>query len=177
MRRKALEEAGYLRPDYHLILDHELWVRIAARYPIRHVGEFWAIERTHQEAKTIAQSSAFVEEAERLHGWAAGDTFLGPLMRAHPRKTRAGLEVFAARRLIDAEEYDQAVRHLWTAFRLHPPTVVRFWYKVVQATGSAMGLAGLFETYRRTRRRLTYRRQRVDLGPTASEVFVSGRGA
>lgn len=47
MRREALEQAGYLRPESHLILDHELWVRIAAVYPILHVEQYWAVERTH----------------------------------------------------------------------------------------------------------------------------------
>ncbi len=35
MRREALEHANYLRPESHLILDHELWVRIASTYPIK----------------------------------------------------------------------------------------------------------------------------------------------
>ena len=66
LRRRAVEEAGYLDPEYQLILDHDLWVRIAARHPLRHVARFWCIERTHPEAKTIARAAEFVEEAERL---------------------------------------------------------------------------------------------------------------
>lgn len=42
MRRSALEQAGPLRHDYHLILDHELWVRLAALGPLVHVPSFWA---------------------------------------------------------------------------------------------------------------------------------------
>jgi glycosyltransferase involved in cell wall biosynthesis len=38
MRRRIVEEVGYLNPEYQLILDHELWIRIAARYPIRHLS-------------------------------------------------------------------------------------------------------------------------------------------
>jgi glycosyltransferase involved in cell wall biosynthesis len=63
MRRAALEEAGFLRLDLNLILDHNLWIQIASRSPILHVDEFWAVERTHGEAKTIAQAADFVEEA------------------------------------------------------------------------------------------------------------------
>ena len=164
MRRRVVEEVGYLNPAYHMILDHELWVRIASRYPIRHVGQFWAIERTHPEAKTISQAAEFVGEAERLLRWASVDPTLSPLVGAAARQIRGGLEVFAARRLIDAGEYREAVVRFWRAARHHLPTVIRYWYKVIQAAGSAVGLAGLFEGYRRARRRLVHRRQAVDLG-------------
>ncbi len=161
MRRQVLEQVGYLNPDYHLILDHELWVRMAARAPLLHVPGFWALERTHPEAKTIAQARAFVEEAERLVTWARESPGLGLLVARHERRIRAGLDVFAGRRLIDAGEHRQAVCRLARALTQHPPTVARYWYKVVQATLSAVGLAFAFEWYRRTRRRLRYGGQRV----------------
>ena len=66
MRREALAEAGYLCTDYHMVLDHYLWIQIAARHPILHVGQYWAVERTHQDAKTYAQAAKFAEEAFRL---------------------------------------------------------------------------------------------------------------
>jgi hypothetical protein len=31
IRRLAVEEAGWLRTDYHLILDHLLWIQIAGQ--------------------------------------------------------------------------------------------------------------------------------------------------
>ena len=43
MRREALENAGYLSTAYHLIMDHLLWIQIAARYPILHIPEYWAL--------------------------------------------------------------------------------------------------------------------------------------
>ncbi len=163
MRRQVLEKVGYVNPEYHLILDHELWVRLASRYPIRHVSDFWSIERTHQEAKTIAQAARFVEEAERLIAWASADPSLSPVVRGAENRIRGGLNVFAARRLIDAGEHREAVRRLWRASRHHLPTVARYWYKVVQAAGSAVGLGGLFEAYRSTRRRVQHKGQIVNL--------------
>ena len=164
MRRRVLEDVGYLNPTYQLILDHELWVRIASRYSIRHVNRFWAIERTHPEAKTISQAGEFAGEAERLLRWASVEPTLSPLVVAAGPRIRGGLDVFAARRLIDAGEYREAVVRLWRAARHHLPTVIRYWYKVIQAAGSAVGLAGLFEAYRRARRRVVHRRQTVELG-------------
>ena len=44
-----------------------------------------------------------------------------------------------------------------------PATVAHYWYKVVQAGLSAVGLAFLFEWYRMTRRTLQYRGRRADI--------------
>jgi glycosyltransferase involved in cell wall biosynthesis len=164
LRRPVLEQAGPLNPDYQLILDHELWVRIAARFPIRHVPGFWAVERTHPEAKTIARAAGFVDEAERMLAAAGDDPLLAPVLARHARRIRSGLDVFAARRLIDAGDDRLALRRLARAALRHPPTVARYWYKVVQAAGGALGAASVFDRYRRTRRRLAHRRQVVDLG-------------
>lgn len=164
MRRKVLERAGYLDDAYQLILDHELWVRMAAAAPIRHVDATWALERTHQEAKTIARASGFVDEAERMLRWATETPPFSDAVRLHRRRIHAGFNVFAARRLIDGGEYRRAFRHMLTALGLHPPTVARYWYKFIQAAGSALGMAELFFWYRRTRRRVQHGRQQIDSG-------------
>ena len=166
MRRKALEQVGWLNEDYHLILDHELWVRISARHPLQHVPSFWALERTHAEAKTIHQAAAFVEEAQRLIDWAAVSEEFSELVRGRRRRILSGFHVFSARRLIDAGRHGEAVGHLARALALHPGTVARYWYKVVQAVLSALGLEGLFLWYRNTRRRIRYRGRKVELPST-----------
>lgn len=157
MRRQALSEVGYLNSEYNLILDHELWVKIASRHPLFHVGRFWSLERTHLEAKTIALAREFVTEAERLIEWAEGSSELSQIVERHQNRIYAGLDVFAARRLIDAGEYRIAFKRLVRASTRHPSTVLRYWYKVVQAGLSAIGFAKLFEGYRSTRRGLQYR--------------------
>ena len=161
LRRSALDQVGHLDPTYQLILDHELWIRLAAQFPLVHVRAFWALERTHGEAKTISQAGGFVQEAERLIASAAASPVLGPWVEGHRSRVYAGLDVFAARRLIDAGRYREAWRRIVSALRRHPPTVARYWYKAVQAGASAAGMAGVFEWYRRTRRRFVYGPRKV----------------
>jgi len=139
-----------------------LWVRIASRYPLLHVPAYWALERTHVQAKTIAQAGKFVAEAERLIEWAAASEELGDLVRREEHRIYAGLNVFAARRLIDASQHRRAFRRLMAAVRLHPGTVLHYWYKVIQAGGSALGFAWLFEWYRNTRRKIQYQGEVID---------------
>jgi glycosyltransferase involved in cell wall biosynthesis len=163
MRKRVLDEIGYLDSSYDLILDHELWVRIASYYPIKHIPSFWALERTHPQAKTIALAEQFVDEAERLIRTIEGSDHTHKIVAANRRRIYAGLGVFKARRLIDAKEHREALKHISRAISIHPPTVARYWYKLIQAAFSVVGLDPLFMWYRRTRRKLLYSGQRIEL--------------
>lgn len=168
MRREALERAGHLRPESHLILDHELWVRIAAVYPISHVDSYWAVERTHASAKTISQAADFVEEAFGFIAELRSESPFEDMLRTYDQKIRAGLHIFAARRLIDSGRFNKALGHFHKAWKIQPTALLQVWYKWVQAVGGACGLGGLFLWYRQLRRRLQHKRQRMvvdDMGP------------
>ncbi|MBG0771038.1 MAG: glycosyltransferase [Anaerolineaceae bacterium] len=161
MRREALEQAGYLRQESHLILDHELWVRIAAASPIQHVNEFWAVERTHEDAKTIAMSAQFVDEAFNFVEGLKSEPQFDEVLLQYDRKIQAGLHVFSARRLIDAGDPKAALGHFKAAWAIEPKAVWHVWYKWVQAAGGVLGLSGLFLGYRKTRRQLTHKEQKL----------------
>lgn len=161
MRQEALQTAGYLRPESHLILDHELWVRIAAAYPIRHVDEFWAVERTHQDAKTIALSANFVAEAFDFVSGLHSEPQFKHVLETHDRKIKAGLHVFSAKRLIDSGQPKKALEHFKKAWEIKPKAVLQVWYKWVQALGGVMGLSGLFTWYRNIRRKIQYQRRKL----------------
>jgi hypothetical protein len=82
----------------------------------------------------------------------------------------ASLHVFSARRLIDASDHRQALRHFFQAFREKPSVVLRFWYKVIQALGGVLGLESLFLLYRRWRRKFQHRSARIIVGETGAEL-------
>ncbi len=156
MRHSALKEAGYLIPDFHGILDHSLWIRIAARHPILHVPEYWAVERSHEAAKTIAQATMFVDEAFRFIPTLEHDPLYEPTFASDPAGIKAGLLIFAGKRHIDAGKPRQALEYFRRAYAVSPQAVRKVWYKVVQAAGGAVGLGKVFLAYRRVRRRLQH---------------------
>ena len=161
MRRSVLEQAGYLPMAYHLILDHVLWIQMAARAPLIHIPQVWAVERTHQDAKTIAQAARFVEEASQLLPQLETDPLFQPVFAAQRNAIYAGLHVFSAKRLIDAGQPALALRHFRKALRFSPKQVGRAWYKVLQALGGALGLSALFLAYRRGRRKLQHSKRQL----------------
>jgi glycosyltransferase involved in cell wall biosynthesis len=163
MRRAAIEQAGFLPTGYSLILDHTLWVQIAARSPILHVGEYWAVERTHSDAKTIALAARFVYEAFRFVQSCERIPLFQPLFNRQRHEIYAGVHIFAGKRLIDAGQSRHALGHFREAAGLSPRAVLRVWYKVVQAAGNTLGLEKLFTAYRNTRRRFQHHGQGLRL--------------
>jgi len=164
LRREALAAAGWLNHEYQLIFDHELWIRVAELFPIIHIPEVWAVERTHAHAKTIAQAASFVEEAEQLLTRVGAHDRWSGLKPEARRSTLASMHCFACRRLIDAGEYGEALDRFWRTMRLDARVAARYWYKGVQAMLGRAGLAGAFLTYRDLRRRVSRPAQRVVVG-------------
>jgi glycosyltransferase involved in cell wall biosynthesis len=166
MRRDVLLRAGYLRPEYHLILDHDLWIRMAALAPLFHVNEFWAVERTHPSAKTIAHAREFVKEAFRLAPSLETEPAFEDRFKTDSRGIHAGLHIFAGKRLIDADDPREALSHFWQAWKLSPKRVLRVWFKALQALGGILGLSSLFLTYRRLRRNIQHGTKRLVVDDT-----------
>jgi glycosyltransferase involved in cell wall biosynthesis len=166
MRKDALIRVGYLDPSYHLILDHDLWIRMAAQYPIRHVASVWAVERTHEQAKTIANASNFVDETMTLVNFKQKSREYQGVFSANRSEILSGLHVFSGKRLIDASAYREALLHFKEAWLAKPQAVLRVWYKVIQAAGGALGLSRLFLRYRSSRRRIQHTGKRLQLRST-----------
>ncbi len=157
MRRSMLEKAGYLDPEYHLILDHELWLRLSLEGPLVHVNAFWAGERTHPEAKTMAAAAGFVGEAEKLLSVFEKDLRYQEIVSAHRKKITASTHSFSGRRLIDSRQYRKALSHFRKVLGIRPAEALRYWYKVVQALMGALGFEPAFLWYRAARRRFQHR--------------------
>jgi glycosyltransferase involved in cell wall biosynthesis len=156
MRREVLNNVGLLSNDYHMVLDHDLWIRIAAERPILHVPSFWAVERTHEKAKTVAATGTFVEEAAILLQQAEKSPVLRDLIRANERRVRASLHAFTARRMIDGGEHKKATLEIFKAYIADPRVGFRYWYKAIQASLSAAGFERLFMAYRNFRRQIQH---------------------
>ncbi len=163
MRRTALQKVGYLDDTFNLILDHDLWIRIAGQFPIRHVPSTWAVERTHEQAKTIASAASFVKEALHLVELREKDKEYKSVFTGSGSEILSGVHIFSARRLIDAGAYRDALTHFGVAWQINPRAVTRVWYKLVQAWGSSIGLKRLFLGYRSSRRKLQHAGKRLHL--------------
>jgi len=147
MHRAAYEGAGGVDPGYHLLMDHHLWLRIAARWPIRYVDCTLAFARRHGEAKNVTQAESFGREARRIARWLLSDSTIRSTSRVQMDRTQAGALRFGARYLLDKSDYRGAFRGYWAALRTHPRTALREWRRILFAFLGLLGMGKLGGLY------------------------------
>jgi FkbM family methyltransferase len=69
--REAFDAVGGIDESYRYAMDYDLWLKLGARYEVRHVDRILAAYRLHAESKTVAETEGFWPEtwrAARSHG-------------------------------------------------------------------------------------------------------------
>ena len=87
--RDALESAGGIDESLHLTMDYDLWLRIGMRFPVRHVDAVWAIQRRHEEAKSVSRRDDFWPERLAVSRRYGGRLVSPLLIRRYVRTPRA----------------------------------------------------------------------------------------
>ncbi|MBI5933185.1 MAG: glycosyltransferase [Chloroflexi bacterium] len=151
MRRSAFEQAGGLDPSYHLLLDHHLWIRIAAQGRIAHVPRTWSASRYHTEAKNRARASEFGSEAFRILAWAKTQPSLAPVLSRASRRTSASAHRINARYLLDGGQHAASLAAWMRAFLVHPPTALDRLNLLGSALLNLTGLGKLREKFLKRR--------------------------
>jgi len=101
MRKKALDDVGFLEDDYHWLMDHHLWLKIALKYPIKYVDEFWAAARFHPGAKNLRGAEKYGMEAFEIYEWMRQEPDFLPLLLKNKKKVEAGAYLLQARYLLE----------------------------------------------------------------------------
>jgi glycosyltransferase involved in cell wall biosynthesis len=136
MRRSVLEQAGYLDPSYHMMLDHHLWLRMAQFAPIHYVSERWAAARFHAAAKNLAHGPKFGQEGYRLVQWMSEQSALAMRYRRLRRRIWAGACRQDAFYLLDAGRPLDALKAYWSGLWAYPPGILRHWRRMLFAAAS-----------------------------------------
>ena len=152
MRRSALEKAGYLDLDFHFLLDHQLWLKIASQGEIIHVDEIWAAARYHDDAKNRAQAAKFGREAFRIVDWAEKQPSLQSTLAANKKRILASAHRVDARYLLDSGQAFAALRAWLHALWLSPPVALRRMNLFISAILHLFGLRSVYEAYLRQRK-------------------------
>ena len=106
--------------SYHYLLDHHLWLRLAALGTIRHIPQVLAAARHHPAAKNVAQAARFGAEARRIAEWLPTYPPLAGLAQQQTRQIRAGAHRLSARYLLDGDQAAAALRDYFQAFLASP---------------------------------------------------------
>jgi glycosyltransferase involved in cell wall biosynthesis len=149
MRRDAFQDVNGLDPNYHFMLDHQLWIRIASLGLMKHEISFWAAARHHREAKNVSQAAAFGRETLEVLDWMKHQDDFGPVVMKNQRKVQAGAYRLNARYLLDGGEYKAALKSYGQAFLNQPIYTARHWHRILYACLGLLGIKNLDRLYSR----------------------------
>jgi glycosyltransferase involved in cell wall biosynthesis len=166
LRRDVLEEAGYLDPSYHFLLDHQLWLRMAALAPMVYTPRRLAAGRYHAAAKNVARAAEFGREAYRILEWAASQPQIAPVLAANRRRAWAGAHRFNARYLLDGDQTWAALKSYGRSLSAHAPTALVEWKRILFAFLSLLGFGGVRAAYYRRRQQRARQQTLSDLDGT-----------
>jgi glycosyltransferase involved in cell wall biosynthesis len=147
MRRAVLEQAGFLDESYHMLLDHHLWLRMARLAPMVYIPKTLAAARYHAEAKNLARTAEFGQEAFRILAWMQSDPRFVDEFRRNEKRIRGGAQRFNAFYLLEGHNYVGALASYAKAFRYSPPVVLREAHRVIFAILGLLGLGRLRKVY------------------------------
>jgi glycosyltransferase involved in cell wall biosynthesis len=139
-RRSLLERAGLLDESYHLLLDHQLWLRMARLAPMVYIPETLAAARYHPAAKNRARAAGFGAEALRIADWMESDPAFAEPFAGNRRRIRAGALRLDAYYLLEGGSPGRSLRAYGKAFAQHPPTALADWRRILFAGISLIGL-------------------------------------
>ena len=93
VRKSAYLEAGGFRSDLKFALDWEMWVRLAARFPVWYEPELLACYRVHQESETMRQSRVGADLADQAKAIPIIESYLPPGSKARAQLALRLLDV------------------------------------------------------------------------------------
>lgn len=147
MRRELYEQVNGLDLNYHFMLDHHLWIRMASLAPVKYIPAIWAAARHHAAAKNVAQAEGFGRETLSLLAWMQTQDELAPLIQKNQRKVLAGAHRLNARYLLDGNQPGPALKAYGQAMKFDPEYALHHWHRMIYALLSLMGIKGLERWY------------------------------
>jgi glycosyltransferase involved in cell wall biosynthesis len=153
MRRQVLEQANYLNPAYHLLMDNLLWICMAKIAPLVYVPQTWAAARYHDQAKNRTRGAAYGREANILINDLKSRPEFAEIFATNRNRIMAGVNRFDAFYLTDAGQPRAALRTYGHALRLHLPTALGDWKHILLAVFSLLGLEKARAIYDQLRNR------------------------
>jgi hypothetical protein len=136
MRRSVLEKAGYLDLSLDLLLDHELWLRVAQVAPIHYVPKRWSAARYHAGAKNVSQAPKYGRDAYQVVDRMATDPVLSVHYRRLRRRIWAGACRFDAYYLLNGGLPGPSLRSYLRSLWYYPPLALPEAHRMLYAFAS-----------------------------------------
>ncbi len=157
MRRAVLEQAGYLDPTYHYLLDPQLWLRMVQIAPMVYVRKTLAAGRFHPQAKNMSMGPHYGADAMRIVDWMQTQPVLAQRFRKISRQVWAGAYRINGFYLLDGGKPWPAFKSYLKSLASYPPIALPEWHRMVYALLCLVGLDRLKPVYYALRHKIRAR--------------------
>ncbi len=154
MRRSVLEQAGFLNENFHYMLDHHLWLRIASIGRIEHASNYWAAARYHPAAKNVSLAPRFSLETYRVLEWMKEQPDFKPRLKTDRRRITGGAHRLAARYYLDGRQNWKALNTYGKALAYWPGYAIKHWHRMAFAAAMLVGLGNMADASKFSRRQI-----------------------
>jgi len=139
--------AGYLDLKYHFLLDHQLWLRMAALAPMVYTPQMLAYARFHPSAKNKAQAAKFGDEIAAISDWMEATSPFSERVENHTRQIQAGKKWLEGYYLVEAGQPVKALKAYWQCMQNSPLKALSAWRRVLLACFNLLGGSWLRPAY------------------------------
>jgi glycosyltransferase involved in cell wall biosynthesis len=128
IRKKVLEDIGYLDETLNLVMDFDYWLRAGKAHQIVYIQKRLAQLRTHRQAKSIASLGNFGKELVFIYQKFFASPDLPDYIRPLKQRAMSNIYYRAAdcsywgRQLLDAR------RFAWKSWQFYPARLRRLWF-------------------------------------------------
>jgi glycosyltransferase involved in cell wall biosynthesis len=136
VRREVLLKSGFLDVNYNLLLDQQLWLRVAQVTSLRYIPRTMAAARYHPAAKNRSQASGYGKDAYRVVEWMSTQPGMASLFAKNKNKIWAGAYRYDGFYQLDAGNAKESLRSYMRAFSCYPPTALAEWHRILFAAAS-----------------------------------------
>jgi glycosyltransferase involved in cell wall biosynthesis len=141
MRRAVLEKSGTLDIQFHYMLDHHLWLRMARLAPMVYLARRQAAARFHPGAKNLSQAPGFGLEALRVAAWLQAQPEFAASFNRH--KVWGGAYRVNGWYLVEGGQPGAALRSYGHSLLYDPAAALKDWKRMVYAALALLGFTGL----------------------------------
>ena len=133
IKRAVWDSVGGLDESYHYMLDHQLWIRVAAQYNLHHLPRLLAGSRYHPAAKNVAHAADFSEEIFRVKSWMEQDSGTAEVYQRQSRRIKGGAYRLSARYLLEGGLLKKSLLHSLRAIWYWPGFGLQHWHRILFA--------------------------------------------
>ncbi len=127
--------------SFNLLLDHELWLRLAQKTSIKYIDEYWAAARDHIAAKNKTQTINFHKEASRIiESFFKQNTEGAKQFRHYQRIIKASTICFGAQYLLSGGYNLLALKSYIKAIFLSPKIIPRYYFSIILNILTVLGM-------------------------------------